>query len=78
MFIQLDQWPHFKESVKLFSIADLYNIATGDLMVQLKEIHEIYCNHITMTCHVRAIYYTIYALMCHVDTVCANCRGGIF
>ncbi|XP_065889788.1 pleckstrin homology domain-containing family M member 1-like [Dysidea avara] len=49
---KLDQWPHFKESVKLFSIADLYNIATGDLMVQLKEIHEIYCNHITMTCHI--------------------------
>lgn len=51
-FLQLDQWPHFKENSKLYSLHDLYNIAVGDLMVQLKEIHQLYSNHITLACHV--------------------------
>ena len=50
--LQLDQWPHFKENSKLYSVHDLYNIAVGDLTVQLKQIHRLYSNHITLECHV--------------------------
>ena len=59
--LQLDQWPHFKESSKLYSLHDLYNITTEDLMAQLKETHWLYSNHITLACHVStSLFVTIW------------------
>ena len=65
--LQLDQWPHFKENSKLYSLHDLYNIATGDLMTQLKETHQLYSNHITLACHVStSLFCYLISLFCYV------------
>ena len=50
---KLDPFPHFKDTAKLFSMADLEMIRDNRLLPQLKEIHQTFTKHIRQTCQVR-------------------------
>lgn len=49
---RLDQYPHFKDGAKRFSLLDLKAIHSGKLLPELMAIHKEYSAHIKSGCGV--------------------------
>ena len=50
--LQLDPWPHFRDSPHLFSLSDLMEVHKGKLLLQLNAVHGIFFSHIQRECEV--------------------------
>ena len=51
--VQLDRYPHFKESADMFSLQDLVQVLKGKLLTDVQDIHRVFSHHIKEDCPVR-------------------------
>lgn len=49
----LDPFPHFKDTAREFSLADMEKIRESKLLPDLRDIHKSFSEHIRQTCQVR-------------------------
>lgn len=53
--VQLDRYPHFRDHQRLFSLEDLAEVQSGQLLLTLRDIHRAFVRHIKEDCFVSAL-----------------------
>ncbi len=52
LLMRLDRFPHFKDGAKRYSMADLLQVQSGDLLHDITAIHKEFVTHIKRECSV--------------------------
>lgn len=57
LLLQLQDRQHFVENAFVYSLQDLIDVSTGQLLNYLQKVHTSYLTHITQDCLVNFLYF---------------------